>query len=95
MKKIETSKLILVVDFTIAIALTATVVVGELTGHDMTNTAIVAGVWDAQLGAACAFYYHKAKCENRAKGAQGLVKELADRYGIEPVAQIAEIIFRD
>ena len=93
--KIETSKLILLVDFTIAIALTAAVVIGELFGHDMTNSAIVAGLWDGQLAVAVGAYYSKAKTENRAKGSQKMVKDLAEKYGIESVAQFAEIIFRD
>ena len=93
--KIETSKLILLVDFTIAVALTAAVVIGEMSGHDMTNSAVVAGLWDGQLAIAVGAYYWKAKNENRAKYAQTLVKELADKYGMESVTRIAEIILRD
>ena len=93
--KIETSKLILIVDLAIAVAVTASVLIGERSGYDMTSSAIVAGLWDAQLAVAVGFYYWKAKNENRAKYAQTLVKELADKYGMDSVARIAEIILRD
>ena len=93
--RIETSKLILLVDITIAVAVTVSVILGERSGFDMTSSALVAGLWDAQLAVAVGFYYWKSKNENRAKYAQQLVKELADKYGMDSVARIAEIILRD
>lgn len=95
LKKKETSKRLLWLDISVAIAVTATVMVGELTGHDMTSSAIVAGLWDAQLAAVIAFYYWKAKNENRSKHAMALVRDLADKYGIDAAARIAEIVLKE
>lgn len=47
----------------------------------------------AELSAATAFYYWKAKAENKAKYAQRYIAELAQAYGIEHVERICEIIF--
>lgn len=91
----RTSKLILVVDFVVAIVLTAVVIVGAWTGRDMSQVATVAACWDAQLAAAVGFYYWKAKNENRSKYAMKLVKELAEQYGIENVVSLAEVVLKD
>lgn len=91
----ETSKKILWLDIAIAIIVTGAVLVGDFTGHDMSNSAIVAGLWDAQLAAVIGFYLWKSKNENRSKHAMKLVRELADKYGIEAAAQIAEIVLKE
>lgn len=93
--KRETSKSLIWFDICIAIAVTCAVLVGEFTGHDMTASAIVAGLWDAQLAAVLGFYLWKAKNENRSKHAMALVRELADKYGIDSVARLAEIILKE
>lgn len=94
-RKKETSKRILWVDVTVAIIVTAAVLIGDFFGRDMTNSAIVAGLWDAQLAAVIGFYSWKAKNENRSKHAMELVKELADKYGIEAVVKIAEVVLKE
>lgn len=91
----ETSKVLIWVDITIGILVTAAVLAGELTGHDMTSSAIVAGLWDAQLAAVIGFYLWKSKNENRSKHAMALVRELADKYGIDAVSRLAEIILKE
>lgn len=95
MKKIETSKLILCVDFVVAVILSAIVVTGAFMERDMAYVATIAAGWDAQLGVATGFYYWKAKNENRAKGTQQLIQTMAEKYGIEAVAQIAELIYKE
>lgn len=95
LKKKETSKRILHIDIAVAIMVSAAVIAGEVTGHDMTASAIVAGLWDAQLAAVIAFYYWKAKNENRSKHAMQLVRDLADKYGIDAAAHIAEIVLKE
>ena len=92
---ITTSKLILVIDFTVAIILAIVVCVGSFLDIDMTNAGIVAGFWDAQLAVAVGFYYWKAKNENRSRHAMALVQKLAARYGIDSVVSLAEIILKD
>lgn len=94
-KKTHNSKLVLWTDITVAIIVTASVIIGDFTGHDMTASAIVAGLWDAQLAAVIGFYLWKAKNENRSKHAMELVKEMADKYGIEAVVQIAEVVLKE
>ena len=93
--KIQTSKLILIVDFTAAILLSATVTVGAFLEKDMSQVAVVAGLWDAQLAVAVGAYYWKAKNENRSKHAMKLVEKLAKKYGIDSVVSLAEIILKD
>lgn len=90
-----TSKIILFVDFLVALALTTLVVVGAYLGKDVSQITPVALAWDAQLAVVIGFYFWKAKNENRAKGVQNLVRDLAEKYGIDSVARIAEIIFKE
>lgn len=91
----STGKKVLWTDVAVAIVLTTAVVLGELTGHDMTNSAIVAGLWDGQLALVIGAYQWKAKNENRSKHAMGLVRELADKYGIEAAVQVAEVVLKE
>ena len=93
--KLHTSKLILLVDFVVAIFLTIIVIIGSFLEKDMSNVTTIAVCWDAQMAAAVGFYYWKAKNENRSKHAMKLVKDLAKKYGIENVTQLAEIILKD
>ena len=95
MTKLTTSKLILLVDFLVAIILTAIVVHGAYSGVDMSYVATIAGLWDVQLAVAVGAYYWKAKNENRSKHAMRLVKELAEVYGIENVINLAQVILKD
>ena len=91
----ETSKKLLWTDVTVGIILTAAVVIGDFTGHDMSSSAIVAGLWDGQLALVIGAYQWKSKNENRSKHAMKLVRELADKYGIEAVAKIAEMVLKE
>lgn len=94
-ERMSTSKKVLWTDIAVGIILTAAVVIGEFTGHDMSSSAIVAGLWDGQLALVIGAYQWKSKNENRSKHAMGLVRELADKYGIEAVVQIAEIVLKE
>ena len=95
MKKMEVSKRILCASWVAAGILTAIVIIGTFMDKDVTNITTLAGLAWAELTAAHGFYYWKAKNENRAKGAQKLVTDLAERYGIDSAASFAEIIFKD
>ena len=90
-----TSKIVLFVDFLVALTLTALVVVGAYQGKDMSQITTIALAWDGQLAVVVGFYFWKAKNENRSKGVQKLVRDMAEQYGIEGVARIAEIIFKE
>lgn len=94
--KIQTSKLVLWIDIMIAVILTAFVVFGVfMTERDMDPITVVAGLWDAQLAAVIGFYFWKSKNENRSKHAMALVEKLADKYGIENVVTLAEVVLKD
>lgn len=90
-----TSKIILLVDFFVAILLTSLIVYGAYRGLDMSQVTSIALAWDGQLAVAVGAYYWKARSENRCKGTQQLIRDLAEQYGIDAVARIAEIIFRE
>lgn len=93
--KMQTSKLILVVDFSVAVVLAAAVTIGAFLDKDMSQVAVVAGFWDAQLAVTVGGYLWKAKNENRSKHAMKLVRELAETYGIDSVISLAEVILKD
>lgn len=94
--KTQTSKLLVWLDIIIAIALTGIVVYGVfLTDKDMTPISVMSGIWDTQLAAVLGFYYWKSKNENRSKHAMALVEKLADKYGIENVVTLAEVVLKD
>ena len=91
----QTSKVILLADFIIAILLAIAVTVGAYLEKDMSQVAAIAVGWDGQLAVATGFYYWKAKNENRSKYAMKLVKQLASEYGIENVVNLAQTILKD
>lgn len=91
----ETSKKILWLDLAIGIAVTIAVILGNFQDRSMSEAAIVAGLWDAQLAAVIGFYLWKSKNENRSKHAMALVRELAGQYGIDGAARIAEIVLKE
>jgi uncharacterized membrane protein len=45
--------------------------------------------------AATAFYYWKARAENRIKLTKAMVEAWADKYGIEAVANLANIVLKE
>lgn len=90
-----TSKIVLFVDILVAITLTGVVVYGAFNSLDMSQVTIIAGLWDAQLGAVISAYMWKSKNENRSKYAMKLVKDLAETYGIENVIHLAEVVLKD
>lgn len=96
MKKKETSKKILYASWFAAMLFTAIAIYGVFKGleHVAELTTITGFAW-GELTAAHGFYYWKAKNENRAKGTQKLIRDLAKKYGIEYAATFAEIIYKD
>ena len=96
MKKNKTriccSKKILVVSYTITVLLTvATFICALLSECDITAIATITGLSWADTTAGTAFYYAKAKAENKLKLTRGMIEDLADKYGIESVIQIVGI----
>lgn len=92
-KRMCCSKKIIVVSYTGTILLTLLCVYGcLLTDRDMTPLVTLAGLAWAETTAANAFYFWKAKAENRIKLIDSMVQSLGDKYGIDAVVQLAEII---
>lgn len=94
--RIQTSKLILIIDALIAVILSGIIVYGVFfTNQILDPLTVIAGLWDAQLAVAIGFYYWKSKNENRSKHAMELVEKLANEYGIDSVITLAEVILKD
>lgn len=66
-----------------------------LTVEDKTAAATVLCGWIVECGGATAFYFWKAKNENRSKYALEFVRELADKYGLDATARIIESVLKD
>ena len=78
-EKITTSKKIILASYIIGVALSAVLVIGAFKGYDVTTVGIVAGAAYAEIAAANAFYFWKAKKENIMKIALGTVKDIPDQ----------------
>lgn len=63
--------------------------------EDKTAAATVLCGWIVECGGATAFYFWKAKNENRSKYALEFVRELADKYGLDATARIIESVLKD
>lgn len=63
-KKIETSKLILIISYLISITLTVIVIIGAFKGFDMVYVVQIALASYAEVSASNIFYYKKATREN-------------------------------
>ena len=92
---IEFSKLALMIQFGLSVALTALVAVWTLLGKDISGLSIVTGGSYLSDGAVTSFYLWKAKTENRAKYAELFALRTAKEYGIEAAIQLTELILRD
>ena len=91
-----TSKKALWLSWTVTILLTIVTIFGSfLSDHDMTAVATITGLAWGVTGTCTAVYSSKAKAENRIKLTEGMIKNLADKYGIEAVVSLAEITLRD
>lgn len=93
-KRLETSKKILASSWAATITLSALCIIGAFLSVDMGSITPLASLAWGELTTAHAFYYWKAKNENRAKGAQKLVKDMAETYGIDTAARFTEIIYK-
>lgn len=94
--RLSCSKKILVASFTLAAGLTIATVAGTfLTEKDMTAVTTVAGLAWGETATSAAFYYWKARAENKLKLTQTMLENWADKYGIENVIQLAGITLSD
>ena len=63
--------------------------------EDKTAAATVLCGWIVECGGATAFYFWKAKNENRSKYALIFVRELAEKHGLDATARIIEAVLKD
>ena len=82
MKKIETSKKILLISYIVAIILTVIVVIGSFIDHDMTNITTIASLAWSEVAASNIFYFKKAAKENVPKVVASLNKDLQNQIDI-------------
>ena len=82
MKKIETSKLILIISYVISIVLTSIVIVGTFMSFDVNNITTIAALAYAELGSANIFYFKKAGRENVIKIYNNLPQEAKEQIDI-------------
>lgn len=96
MKNLCCSKKILLVSYLITVPITIVTILSVLlTEHDTSALVAVSGFAWAETTAANAFYYWKAKNENRIKLTEQMVAELAEKYGIDAVTNLVGIILKD
>lgn len=95
-KRLCCSKKIVLTSYVVTALLSLATVLGTFfSANDITPLVTVAGLSWAETAACNAFYFWKAKNENRIKLTQQMVKDLADKYGIDAVANLTNIILRD
>ena len=95
-KRMCCSKKVLVTSWVTTILLTLTCLFAFfLTAKDTTPLASVAGLSWGVTAAVTAVYSWKAKAENKIKLTNIMVKELADKYGIEAVVSLLGISLSD
>lgn len=95
-KKFETSKKLLVASYGAAFLLTAGVAAGSLfSTHDMTALSTLAALAWGEVSVATGFYLWKARAENKIKVAKQMMSEWADKYGIESVVSIIDIVSKE
>ena len=78
MKKIETSKKILIISYIVAFFLTAIVVICTLSGIDCGNITTLAGAAWLEISASNVFYYTMCKRLNVPKVVMGIYDDLPD-----------------
>jgi alcohol dehydrogenase YqhD (iron-dependent ADH family) len=95
-KKLCCSKKIVLASYVLIALLTLATLYGSFcTERDMTAVSTVATLAWAETAAANAFYFWKAKNENRIKLTNQMVHDLAAEYGIDAVATLAGIVLKD
>lgn len=93
--RIETTKILLLASWAAAVIFSVLTVIFSLRGVSVDGLQLVVSLTWAEVTALNGFYVWKAKNENRAKYAQRFITEIADRYGIEAAASVAETILKD
>ncbi len=95
-RKMETSKKLVYISDFVMICLCAACIIGVFcTDKDITSLAQVTIASITECGVANGFYYWKSKNENRYKYVIKLIREWAEKYGIDAVIRIADIVLKE
>ena len=95
-EKLCCSKKVLVTSWTVTILLTIiSLLAFFLTDKDITPLGTLTGLSWGVTAAVTAVYSWKAKAENKIKLTNTMVKELADKYGIDAVVSLLGITLSD
>ena len=95
-QKLSCSKKVVIISFLIMVTLMGATIYGIFcTDKDMTALATLAGSAVVETAAVTTGYLWKAKAENKIKLVNQLIKDNADKYGIESVIQLAGIVLSD
>lgn len=76
MPRLETSKKILLVSYSITIILTVIIIIGTFLGYDMSNVTTITSLSFGEVAVSNAFYYRKATRENVPK----IIASLSDEF---------------
>lgn len=96
MIKIPTSKKGLAWSLGMAIAFSICVVLMTVfTDKDLTAMSVITSAAWAEVSVYSAIYLQKSKLENKCKYSQRFISDLADKYGIEPITDLAKSIIED
>lgn len=82
MKRIETSKKILLASYSAAFILTALVIIGTFLGYEVSNITTITSLAWGEVAASNIFYYKKAAKENVPKVLASLDKEFRDQIDV-------------
>lgn len=93
--KTETTKILLMLSWAVTLIFSALAALFPVFGISAEGVGVIAPLAWAEVTALNGFYVWKAKNENRAKYAQRFISEIADKYGIESAASVAETILKD
>ena len=91
----EFSKKLLYFSWSVTIVLTILTVVFSVKYLPLDAFIVITPLSWAETGTATAFYYWKAKNENRAKHGIVFLREFAEKWGSETAVRMAEIVLKD
>ena len=91
----EFSKKLLYFSWCITLILTTVTILFSLKGLPLDALIVITPLSWTETGTATAFYYWKAKNENRTKYGQVFLREYADKWGSDTAVRMAEIVLKD
>ena len=92
------SKKIVLTSYAMTVLLTLITILGVFLAPseiNLTPLEVVTGLAWAETATSNAFYFWKAKNENRIKLTEKMVADLADKYGIDAVVSLAGLVIKD